>query len=239
MSSTSKAKTIIERFGFKDEDLTTSEHDEILIKLLDKQVCQEMLKKLNILLPLKAQISFYCTHNQSSYYSTERCEYTQKQCDFTWEKYLCERMKKENKKYPKPLQEFHEESLSKIYLFKKSMKWMDIKAEYPIMSGHYNVGFADIKIEIRYEDFSFDCDFDALDLPRLRIITNFKPIDIFVEIKPKIRSVGELIRQISFYRSHTDSSAIWIVVTNDVSIAPILATQNILTYSIIEEGKTK
>jgi len=47
MSKRKKAKTIIERFGFKDDELKTPEHDKMLIWLFNKKNCLKMLKELD------------------------------------------------------------------------------------------------------------------------------------------------------------------------------------------------
>ena len=43
-----KAKTLIERFGFKDKDMLEPLHDEMLCWLLEPKNCETMLNELNL-----------------------------------------------------------------------------------------------------------------------------------------------------------------------------------------------
>ena len=55
------------------------------------------------------------------------------------------------------------------------------------------------------------------------------PLIFYIEIKPLIKSIGELIRQINLYRSHTKTGT-WIVVTKTKGLKEILATQKIFIF---------
>ncbi len=217
-----KAKTIIERFGFKDGDLTTPEHDSLFIKLLDKKTCLKMLEDLQIIaLPPK----YLIYHN---------CGATCTNCDFEKETFSC-KILKERCIICLPFESAELLSRQVLKKYMTELTWIDIQAEFAIMSYQYNIGFADLKITLKKEKTAVRTGVKGTDF-YIEAAVDFPSPEIYVEIKPKIKSIGELIRQISFYRSHiSNTSAVWIVVTNDDVFAPILATQNILTYSLVNK----
>jgi hypothetical protein len=163
MVSTEKnsAKTLIERFGFKDYELTTPRHDEILLWLMQKQNVLKMLCNLKILDGQK------------------------------------------------------DDSIRSI------------EAEHPILGyNNYNIGFVDLALRI-YDDFSQM---------------------ILIEIKPKIVSIGECLRQISFYRSHIkrqlerELPPIWhsqfVIVTDTPNLKDVFESQFIRYYLAPKQEKT-
>jgi len=95
----------------------------------------------------------------------------------------------------------------------QSLTW-----EYPVIQSGYNsskfiVGFIDLFISIS------DADFYAR---------------IFIEIKTKIPSIGELIRQINFYKTYANpdnrKEIAFIVISPDDSFKNILSSQNIYFF---------
>ncbi len=57
-----------------------------------------------------------------------------------------------------------------------------------------------------------------------------KSFDASIEIKSKIDSCGDLIRQINFYRGYQDHQSTWIVVSPDDRFKDILLQQNIYFF---------
>lgn len=131
-----KAKTIIERHGFKDHDRNDSKHDEIQIWVYN-----------NFLQVLKGA-------------------FPERKFD----------------QFVDP----------------------DLRLEFPIIGHQVNhiIGFIDV----------FSCGFS-----------------IAIEIKSKIQSVGELIRQIQFYRTYL-SGPTWLVVSPDDRAKDILTSQGIYFF---------
>jgi len=119
-------KTLIEKMGFKDTELTTPEHDEMFLHFLDKKNCFNMIKKLALL--EKQTISRYCNF---------LCE---NNCDWDWKLVKCKN--KENS-----------EKLAKEYfkLKENTNTYYDLKifAEKPIISGYYTVGFIDLLLQLK------------------------------------------------------------------------------------------
>lgn len=113
-----KANTIIEKFGFKDDDLKTPEHDKMLLWL--------------------------------------------------------------NENWLKVVTEFELLPTNEEELKNAQPK---ITIEIPVMGGYrnnYNIGFIDLAVEYQLKTYT---------------------MLFFFEIKPEIKSIGEIIRQINFYRS--------------------------------------
>jgi len=59
-----KARTIMEKHGFKDEDLETSKHDEILTWLLDKKNTKKVLLDVGLLKRKRGSIYLTCPHRK-------------------------------------------------------------------------------------------------------------------------------------------------------------------------------
>lgn len=138
-----RAKTLIERYGFKDEELTTSKHDEILLWLMDKKNFWKMI-----------------------YENSE------------------------------------ELGIKKSRLQAIPPNKIKITVEYPVKNeNNYLIGFIDLTA-----------------------------MDVAIEIKPKIRSIGETIRQINFYRNYCKRFSYWIIVTETPNLQEIFASQNIFVF---------
>lgn len=219
----------MERFGFKDEDLTTSQHDKILLFLLHKQNSSKMLLDLKLIEKRNdMRFGLNCGHCFGG------------DCDWDWTNFCCHITKSKDPIYidtqtqiiniTKKLQEF-----KKHYDFEAGfLDLLNLQSEYAIMSGNYNVGFIDLVITINpsFEIYPDNCDLH----PRFQVdILSIKSNKLFVEIKPQIRSIGELIRQINFYRSHIGADDPWIVVTSDLKAQEILKSQKIILYQLTDK----
>ncbi len=259
-------KTIIERFGFGDKDLTTPEHDKILLWCMKKDNIYRMLSELGIIKPKQ----IICTCNKYNY-DWKNEEREQGNCDWNenynneceagcikmpefndyrietihdgdTEKRVNEKWKN-NKEYG---EEYHNEckkTLSRretiirmiISEFesinqntKERLKKIfiddcitEVVAEYAIMGGYndnHNIGFIDLFVAIERKGF-YPFSFSLFDEHK----------QIFIEIKPEVKSIGELIRQINMYRSHMNNT-IFIVVTKTRGLKDILSSQNIFVF---------
>jgi hypothetical protein len=83
------------------------------------------------------------------------------------------------------------------------------RLEHPILDRSFVVGFADI-YSTRYH--------------------------IGIEIKSEIVSIGDLIRQIQFYRNYTEGTD-WVVISPDERFAGLLKDQGILFYRYPAPGE--
>lgn len=202
------------RFGFNDKELTTPEHDKILLWLnMNWRGCIKSLKL--IVQPTKIQ---------------RRCYRCQEECNWDWEKGECQpsytRLSDKEKIEWK-------ENLKKQYILccnltTKSMFWSYIfdsgecTIEYPIMGyNNYNVGFVDLYIKLVKEIPCGDLDFI---LPEWKEI----PHNFYFEIKPEIKSIGETIRQVNFYRSHQKGT--YVIVTKTKGLKELFEEQDIYVY---------
>lgn len=209
MTGKVNAKTIIERFGFKDNDLTTPEHDNVLFVFIDRDVVRKLLFDLGII--------------EDTTYMCRTCE-CPGHCDWEWDKKTC---KNENRGK-------HYENFLKNFNFKKmnKTKFDDFKViiEKPIMGGYdnkYNIGFIDIFIKIQCEPFIRTNYFEGYFYKQKNEMDN-----IYLEIKPKICSVGETIRQINMYRSQQKGKALWMIATYSNEYKDVFASQDITLLDI-------
>jgi hypothetical protein len=230
-----RPKTLIERFGFKDLDLTTPEHDRMLLWLLDRTNCIEMLENLEII--SKQPILFLVRPNSSSFY------YEQIICDWSWEKESCSGVCAKKGWFSNET-ELHEnmklrsDGTRKNFVFNRNRSkdiicedFIETKAEYPIIGyNKFNIGFVDVAICIKdprafrlVEDKS--CCFSVWPFN----LADHVSTKLYVEIKPQVASIGELIRQINMYRSHL-SIGNWVVMTKTPNLKEVLASQNIYHY---------
>lgn len=169
------SKTIIEKFGFKDEELTTPEHDKIMLwtyknwmKTIKQKLKKEILQEL--------------INNQTS----------------------------KNEEEDKKNSELVEKALNNI------PPHYTLELEKPILNNKFNIGFIDASV---FLDFT--------------ILTNHTRKRINFEIKPIIKSIGETIRQIQFYKSHDFGE--WIIITKTKGLKQLFKEQNIEIYEITEE----
>ena len=204
------AKTIMERFGFKDPSLTTPEHDKMLLWLNKNwaSILDEM-RVFNVPVTLRP--------------SCGRC----RRCSWSETTHKCMSPDRENSQYAENLEVAYPSRVGVI----KDGSWLGrVKAgtkviiEAPIMgTNNYNIGFVDFKVEI--ENY---CDIDGF------YISGFVKSGRFLfEIKPEIDSIGETIRQIQFYRSHDKGH--YIIVTKTTGLKELFAQQGIYVYEYKED----
>jgi hypothetical protein len=219
-----KATTLAERFGFQDKDLATPKHDELFCWLFDKKNVREMINTIGFFKDnynLRTRIHWEERHNPK--------------CDWSWDNHTCSgscnsninesaslgKMTTEN--YTANAKSFDSNSFDKV---------INITGEFPVLSGTYNIGFVDAKIEIdpelEQEHDNEGCYFGHVFLDHSLLF--------YVEIKPKVKSLGELIRQINLYRSHLKDGN-WIILTDEIepSFIEILKSQEISVYQRVQE----
>lgn len=190
-----------------------------------------MLEKLGILTK-RPRLTLVCDS-----YSVD------KGCDWSWEKAFCSGICAKNRFYgEKQIAEktkiLSEETAKILANFKEELKtvkneeFIEIEAEHAIMGyNKFNIGFVDIAITINNghdSDFVENCcnfSYKPFDFAGM----NKSVIRVYVEIKPQVNSIGELIRQINMYRSHL-TDGIWVVLTKTPNLKEILAGQNILHF---------
>jgi hypothetical protein len=172
--------------------------------------------------------------------------YSAKNCDWSWEKHECSGICGQYGRVQLPSKTALANKVASNYLsycqtvfsLLRSVaicKLITINGEEPILSGNYNIGFVDFKIEVK-STLPQDSSSGACYFSRTLFLNN---ILLYVEVKPKVQSLGELLRQINLYRSHVEGG-FWIVLTQDIpdDFIKILQTQEIYVYKLtIEESE--
>lgn len=87
-------------------------------------------------------------------------------------------------------------------------------------SNGWNIGFIDLLIQIEVIPFETKYFHEKEE----------EPTKIFLEIKPKINSIGEVMRQINFYRNYCPKDSIFILVTKTKGIREIFESQGVFVY---------
>lgn len=247
-----RSSTIIERFGFKDIDLITPEHDAYMLWLFKEE------NRLKLLVDLKLVEEQTLIH-------LSRFDYDEhKKCDWDWnngctcscnppkllseftrarptekqQRDWFEREKQQtiinNDKISKENEQKVKDLLNQYLEFRKNLKTeklhsiVKLDMEYAILGyNNYNIGFVDAILSFQAQEFFIKeegCHFFATSG---RIVNGSNPF--VIEVKPKINSLGELVRQINMYRSHLEANT-WIILTETSSFDDVLKQQNILTY---------
>lgn len=217
--SKKKARTLAERFGFQDKELTTPIHDSLFCWLFNKENIIKMLNDLELL-------------DVVDVFTLEKIKYSDtypQNCDWSYDTHNCTgncfngSIELKNSLIYWAEMNFNTAKFKKLQI----KNAISIHGEYPILSGTYNIGFVDAKIEIA----------DTIKIDgqeKTRCIFEYKLApnpDFFIEIKPKVQSLGDLIRQINLYRSHI-KNGIWIILTDEIPdiFIDILRSQEIYVY---------
>jgi hypothetical protein len=171
-----KSKTIIERHGFKDPELKTAKHDDLV--LWARKNVSGIAKQ--ILPPFGTNDSYL---------------------EKVWNKTKLQ------------LDEDYTDNLSDL---KNNIKIVEVLLEQPINSGKWIIGFVDLVIKLK--------------IPRYKrhVGTGRDSANIYIEVKTKIESFGELLRQVNMYRMYTQEELdFWVIICPDDSHKAILADQKI------------
>jgi hypothetical protein len=229
-----KNTTLLEKFGFKDVDLTTPKHDEIMIELLNPPVlidiiiekcfkdstvsCTRICENYNPYTP-----NVYTKNTSCGLYDDLEVK---KQCPF-FDKEWREKIK------DCPLSvEFTEEyeKISKMSLNKILLQYNEsIQPEYVVKTDReFVIGYIDIRAK-------FDPTFTP-DRTKWKII---KPMlsnipetvsDFYFEIKTGITSFGETLRQINTYKTFCPGQ--YILVTPKTPFKEAFESNGVYVYEI-------
>ena len=209
-----KAKTLIERLGFRDPELTTPEHDEMFI------VCMQ-----------SAQSILELTVNSEEKFDVWRKMHQDAISHDLY--YRCTSLLKDD-----------------IYEGIADLSYVPTRVvpEKPIVAqNNFIIGFVDLLIHANvapesqnalgnvfhkdssgYNPGRFSL-LDVVDEQCTPITGLFSDFKIFIEIKPSIKSVGELIRQVQTYRQYErDWTSIFVVISKTKAFKDILRLSKIL-----------
>lgn len=244
MSQPKKSTTLVERFGFKDSDLTTPKHDEIVLSLTKEKILT-ILHTLNIAQPSNKIEEYWwsklsmCNNLPCGHHQLRTLIEDPKMCgnhQFSWNAILdtpdknreFARLAQKNgalKEYCRTLNERIEkiiqhdiptdyEKITKIVTIPE----VKIIHEYPITNGpnKFIIGFIDLRVHLSYPELKTDYH-----------ICNESRYTIYIEVKTTIPSYGELVRQMRMYQS---DGVILLVVSPDDRFASALREQGIYFY---------
>lgn len=233
-----KAKTHLERMGFVDDDLKTKKHDEIMFWLMEKDNMVEVLRKAFMTPLVGNRLLREC----------ELGDVREHECKFDWRNFACslscDKAKVDKEAVDRLVVSYKDARryVNSVVNDDEKIKQIEkgfiagIKLEVPVVTtSGYLIGFRDCVVELR--EYSTLWNRDGFSL-YCKINNDFKKYfkwygDTYmslvnIEIKTRIDSIGELIRQINTYRQYV--SGPWIVVAPVEGIEPILKSQGIRYY---------
>jgi len=226
-----KSTTFVEKMRFKDIDLTSPKHDEIIIWLMKPINLIRVMEEITKDYPLKYDESLICKHEESRYCFAENNK-ERGRCVFTYYK------DGENFKELCPLHQERENSkkldLNKVHFEAILSK---IELEYPIIN-EYNkfiIGFIDLvatfSTSIKSENLIFMNKVKNLG-PEIIDRNTHKSLGVkyIFEVKTKIESFGETLRQINTYKKYLDG--VYVLITPKTPFKKAFEDSNVKVYEI-------
>lgn len=212
-----RATTLSQRFGFKDPDLKTQSHDEIILSLLDK----DKLMKILLETTLKESIIVTSTHITCVHrrYSSHEwvCYQGGHKCPFfheNWREQVDQCPIKDE-----VLADFNIcRSIEKKELLKNSV---EIITEYVITNEHNNFVIGFIDIVVRFSRVLFEGKF-------FNVQAKEKVSDHYIEVKTIVVSFGETMRQINMYREFVNGP--FLLITKSRGLKSAFSSQGIFVY---------
>lgn len=197
-------QTHLERMGFKDEELTTPKHDELMMMLNDDKTVLELFNELISKKELKTLTTVEIEDlekKQTDDFKVWNC--SRHMCGKNYEHRYYGVHNVCNKSCPYFVENDNVERNVKIKI-QQEVKPLEIERifEYEIRSDHYSLGFVDAVITIRQKVIMqshakhWKVDEGIIDSWKGKFV---------IEIKPIIKSFGETLRQMNFYRNHFPS----------------------------------
>lgn len=219
-----KAKTLIERFGFGDPELTTPEHDEMFI------VCMNSAQKIvDLVVESDKRFSTWRRMMRDLESGKLLCNSGEPYTPFATDEYL---YSPDIVTPEKPVATINNFIVGFIDVFIRvkigSVPIDDESSPFKYSVVHVGNGSAyRVELEDVYDD-------------SLGLITDMRAdFGIMIEIKPSIRSAGELIRQMQTYRQYAERDTIFVVISKTSGFKDILEQADIMliNYSDILPNK--
>lgn len=231
MTQAKKATTLMEKFGFMDPDLTTPKHDATMV-WLDKNIENLLLSRYpaawnpddisRVLQEMTSRVaeSKKATSAQIlaiSESSTESSPFESNRLDFF--RSISGRIKEENLKKLSFLDSWvpGEPPCRTARIIKK--EW-----EKPVSTRTgYTVGFLDMKVTVGFTVLGYRHNHES-NLPEW--FCDERQCEYFLEVKPSIQSVGEVVRQVRLYQEHIQGGK-WLIVSPDDKFSETFKEQGI------------
>jgi len=222
-----KNTTFTEKMGFKDTQLTSPKHDEIIIWLMNPENLTKVLLSVNknIFISEKSHCIW-----ETPYFKEKLCEHTNKKHEYCILQYsdglqhleLCPLAKEELENSQKPV-ELTEQVI--IQLIHK------IEAEYPITNTYNNfmIGFIDLKVTLLHSlhNDRFRREISGLGKKDSKESDH---IYYYLEVKTEITSFGETLRQINTYRKFREGE--YVLVTPKTPFKEAFERNGVKVYEI-------
>ncbi|WP_421977883.1 hypothetical protein [Roseivirga seohaensis] len=205
-----KAKTYIEQLGFFDEDLKTNTHDDILVwaaNNLNNIVNHIFWRPWN-----EREYKYHISEAQESI----RDNIPKYRSNIS--RYGDDNKRAEILKYLEEWNGIPFEQLKRSPFYTNGCTW-----EYPIKNeaNRYKsiIGFIDLHFKMEYQSLYVkdiphpNSNWDKFEIGSIALTSSWQSKDVFIEAKTKINSVGELLRQINFYREYAKGN--YIVISPD------------------------
>jgi hypothetical protein len=236
MATPRNSSTLQSRFGFQDPDLITPQHDSIVLWLVNhageavdrlrKHAVDLLPQQRKNILALKADVEQVRKRNQDEVeYQNQRRSLTQRDdgSQPDWVREQIERPTRELAATEGKLADL-DERLRHL----PANHWVPVteqvqlkRSEHPILSGNYTIGFVDLYVATQRNELWLPCYQQNYKLPEPRPIET-RP-GYYFEVKPQIRSFGELVRQLRMYESYIDKEARLAVVSPDTRFAAAIS----------------
>jgi len=202
------------KFWLEEAELKTPEHDKIVLWCL--QNSEEIIKSLDI-----NKISF------SYNFRSTIGNINESQWNYNTKEFLSDNIKLKET-VENLYKEFISQKLDEAISYKKRLEFK--------LPNVYNLGFIDLAFFPEDKTHLFSKRLNnhlglgfSFSLSQLNDL-----LPIYLEIKPNIKSIGEVMRQINYYRANTDKG-IFILVTKTKGLKDIFKEQDVLIYEYGEE----
>lgn len=225
-----KATTLTQKFGFKDKDLYSPTHDEIILKLLDRKIFYKIMKNTGIIKEyFPVSLTIICEHRDENgtckLVEQETCPYFAPK----WRTFHTDKCPRSEKIMNDMNAIWEKQDDCLIDEFK-------IQAEYVVKNKRdYEIGFIDIRAYLQIEDWREALTYnDSFKLKLSR-----PPRKIYFEIKTKIDSFGATMRQINMYRQSGAKPLILITCDNRFNSAFENQGVRVIDWTSIQDSLLK
>ena len=212
------------KYWLEEKDLKTPEHDKIVLW------CFKNVPTIFEIIHGKI-IKNDIFNNPNSSYGQGQNEETG-YWDWGKKEYL-EGTNKNNEIYRSYISKEKIEKDFKNYKEKQTFEIKEKIIEFPL-SGQYNIGFLDLKISISTREKRSQF-FDNEIKWKRYIGEEFNIINLFIEVKHEVKSIGEVMRQINYYRKYLPSNSFFILVTKTKGLKEIFESQKVYIHEYNEK----
>ena len=205
-------------FWLNEKDLKTPKHDEIVLWCFNN--AEKIISELNLEPKLKGY-SFSRFQDNLGSWDWERFEFIIKED-------LSEYLSKNAKIFKQKIEEDYKKFVSEIQSRKKLFEINKQLEKNLSQPNGWNIGFIDLYFLIKINSV-------GTEYFREIFSNDYESVEIYLEIKPKVESIGEVMRQINYYRNYS-GKAPFVLVTESEGIKEIFQSQNVLVYEYKKEN---